>query len=107
MDIDIEQDIVSVTSLKRQTKDVMDHVHASNRPVIVTVNGRADVVLMSASTYERLKRRTYSTNVLELAPLGTTSTFLSVETNPAHPMHTFRKFKVFWQEFKYAYKVDT
>ena len=50
MEIDIEQDIVSVTDLKRRTKSVIEHVHGTRRPVVITVNGRADVVLMSAKT---------------------------------------------------------
>ena len=47
------EDIRSVTDLKRNTRDILDHLHATGRPIILTVNGRADSVLLDVRVYER------------------------------------------------------
>jgi prevent-host-death family protein len=47
------EDIRSVTDLKRNTRDILDHLHATGRPVILTVNGKADSVLLDVLVYER------------------------------------------------------
>ena len=47
------EDIRSVTDLKRNTRDIRDHLHATGRPVILTVNGRADSVLLDVRVYEK------------------------------------------------------
>ena len=39
-------DIRSVTDLKRKTREILDQVRQTGRPVVLTVNGRADAVLM-------------------------------------------------------------
>lgn len=49
-------DIRSVTDLKRSTREILDHLHATGRPVIVTVNGRSDSVLLDVRVYEKLLR---------------------------------------------------
>src|SRR4030042_5651070 len=46
------EDIRSVTDLKRNTREILDHLHATGRPVILTVNGRADSVLLDVRVYE-------------------------------------------------------
>jgi prevent-host-death family protein len=51
--MDLAEDIRSVTDLKRHTREILDHVHASGRPVILTVNGRADSVIMDAAVYQK------------------------------------------------------
>lgn len=105
MEIDIEQDIVSVTDLKRRTKDVIDHARDSKRPTIVTVNGRADVVLMSAKTYEKMKR---SANIAKTFQQSAKPAQQTTELDNTDPLsgQSFRKFKDFWQEFKYVHKID-
>ena len=47
------EDIHSVTDLKRNTRDILDHLHATGRPVILTVNGKADSVLLDVHVYEK------------------------------------------------------
>jgi len=46
------EDIRSVTDLKRNTREILDHLHTTGRPVILTVNGRADSVLLDVRVYE-------------------------------------------------------
>ena len=47
------EDIRSATDLKRNTREILDHLHATGRPVIRTVNGRADFVLFDVRVYEK------------------------------------------------------
>jgi len=47
------EDIRSVTELKRNTREILDHLHATGRPVILTLNGRADSVLLDVRVYEK------------------------------------------------------
>jgi PHD/YefM family antitoxin component YafN of YafNO toxin-antitoxin module len=47
------EDIRSVTDLKRNTREILDHIHSSGRPVFLTMNGRADSVIMDAKVWER------------------------------------------------------
>ena len=53
MDINVTEDIRSVTELKRKTREIIDQARRTGRPVILTANGRADAVLMDADTYEK------------------------------------------------------
>jgi prevent-host-death family protein len=53
MSISLTDDIRSVTDLKRHTREILDHVHQSGRPVVLTVNGRADSVIIDAKVYEK------------------------------------------------------
>jgi prevent-host-death family protein len=46
-------DIRSVTELKRKTREILNQVRQTGRPVVLTVNGKADAVLMDARTFEK------------------------------------------------------
>lgn len=51
--MNLSEDIRSVTDLKRHTREILDHVHATGRPVVLTVNGRADAVILDAAVYQK------------------------------------------------------
>jgi prevent-host-death family protein len=53
MALNPSEDIRSVTDLKRKTKEILNQIHQTRRPVVLTVNGRADAVLMDTKTYEK------------------------------------------------------
>ena len=53
MPISVTEDIRSVSELKRDTKEIFRHVHETGRPVVVTVNGKPDVVILDAAVYEK------------------------------------------------------
>ena len=53
MAISLTEDIRSITDLKRNAQKILDHIHKTGRPVILTKNGKADVVLLDAKTYEK------------------------------------------------------
>lgn len=47
------KDIKPITDLKRRTKEVLKELHEHKRPVILTLNGRPDSVLVDLETYEK------------------------------------------------------
>ncbi|RJX27808.1 MAG: type II toxin-antitoxin system Phd/YefM family antitoxin [Desulfurivibrio sp.] len=59
----ITEDIRSITDLKRNTNAVLDQIHKTKRPVILTVNGKAEAVLVDAKEYEKI---TNAFNLLKL-----------------------------------------
>ena len=56
MAINIIEDIKSVTVLKTQAREVLQQLHQTGRPVIITVNGKPDAVLIGAAEYERMQQ---------------------------------------------------
>jgi prevent-host-death family protein len=56
MTISLSEDIRSVTDLKRNTREILNHAHLTGRPIVLTVNGRADSVLMDVAVYEKQLR---------------------------------------------------
>jgi prevent-host-death family protein len=73
MSLSLADDIRSVTDLKRHTRELLDHVHQSGRPMILTVNGRADSVLMDAAVYEKHLQAANLTRLLAPAEAEVTS----------------------------------
>jgi len=56
MAISLTQDIVPVTDFKKNIKGTLAKMHKSGRPIVLTVNGKADAVLMDVAEYERQQR---------------------------------------------------
>ena len=54
MTLKITEDIRSITELKRDTNNVLSQIRKTNRPVILTINGKAEAVLISAKEYEKI-----------------------------------------------------
>ena len=54
MTLSITEDILSITDLKRKTNSVLEQIHKTKRPVVLTVNGKAEAVLMDAKEYEKI-----------------------------------------------------
>ncbi len=53
----IETDIDSLTNFKRQTATYLKQLRATGTPVVLTVNGKAEVVVQDAAAYRRLVQR--------------------------------------------------
>jgi prevent-host-death family protein len=54
--MNLVEDIKTVSELKARTKAVLGQVRRTGRPVVVTVNGKPDVVIVDALDYERQKQ---------------------------------------------------
>ena len=52
--LDVSQDIHSLTEFKTRTAKFLSRLRKSDRAVLLTVNGRAEVAVMSASTFQRV-----------------------------------------------------
>jgi len=56
MTIDLTRDFRTVSEVKGSLREVLRQVHETRRPVIVTVKGKPDAVLMDIEEYERQRR---------------------------------------------------
>lgn len=52
--LDIIQGIDSLTNFKRKTTAFMQRMKKSRQPIILTVNGKAEVVVQDAASYQQL-----------------------------------------------------
>jgi prevent-host-death family protein len=52
--LDITEDIQSLTTFRRKSGAFMKQLKKSKRPVILTVNGKAQAVVQDAEAYQRL-----------------------------------------------------
>ena len=52
--LNLENGIDSLTNFKRQTADYLKRLHKTGEPLVLTVNGRAQVVVQDAAAYQKL-----------------------------------------------------
>lgn len=55
--LDLENGIDSLTNFKRQTANYLQQLHATGSPLVLTVNGKAEVVVQDAAAYQQLVER--------------------------------------------------
>ena len=55
--LDIAKDIHSLSEFKRNTSDFLDQMRGSGHPVVLTINGRAELVVQDATSYQKLLDR--------------------------------------------------
>jgi prevent-host-death family protein len=53
MNLSLTEDITSVSEFKKRIREIFSQVHRTGRPVVITVNGRPDVVVLDAAVFER------------------------------------------------------
>jgi prevent-host-death family protein len=92
MTLRITEDIRSITDLKRNTNSVLDQIHKTKRPVVLTVNGKAEAVILDAKEYEKITR---AFNLLKLL----------VPAEEDINAGRYREAKDFFKEFKRAKKI--
>jgi prevent-host-death family protein len=94
MSFSISEDIRPITDLKRHTREVLEQVRKTGRPVILTVNGRADAVLIDARTYEKYLKASNLARLIGRAEADRAA-------GRTRPMRTFLR------EFKRAHKISS
>jgi prevent-host-death family protein len=52
--IDVSQDIHSLTTFKRGSAGLIRRMKKTGRPLVLTVKGKAEAVIMDAAAYQRL-----------------------------------------------------
>ena len=55
--LDIANDIRSLSDFKRNTSDLLDRLKKTGNPLVLTINGRAEVVVQDAEAYQELLDR--------------------------------------------------
>jgi prevent-host-death family protein len=93
MAINFTDDIRSVTDLKRHTRDILAQIHQTGRPIVLTVNGKADAILVDVKTYEKHLKASNLSKLLLAAEED-------VLTKRTQPMRSFLR------DFKNAHKVS-
>ncbi|MFQ5779438.1 MAG: type II toxin-antitoxin system Phd/YefM family antitoxin [Nitrospiria bacterium] len=93
MDVSLTEDIKSASDLKKHMREIFDHLHQTGRPVVVTVNGRPDVVLLDVAVFEK------KIKALNLSHLLTISEE-DIRSGRTRPARTFLK------SFKHAKKLS-
>lgn len=93
LNLSISKDIKSVSDLKKKTNEIFKQMHDTGRPIIVTVNGRPDAVLLDVQVFE---------NKLNALNLGR----LLAEAESDVREHRTRNARVFLKELKISAKVS-
>lgn len=62
---DIAKDIQSLSHFKRNTAKMMKQMKNSGNPVVLTVNGKAEIVVQDAAAYQRLKALAEKAEMIE------------------------------------------
>jgi len=52
--IDVTKDIHSLTTFKRNSSGLMKQMKKTGRPLVLTIKGKAEVVLLDAATYQQI-----------------------------------------------------
>jgi hypothetical protein len=55
---DIKQDITSLSNFQRHTRHFLHRLKETARPLVLTINGQAELVVQDAEAYQRLLART-------------------------------------------------
>ena len=63
--LDLANDIQSLSHFKRNTAHVMKQLRKSGNPVVLTVNGKAEIVVQDAAAYQRLLTLAERTEMME------------------------------------------
>ena len=84
MPISFKEDIRPVSELKTHTRSILEQVHRTGRPVILTVNGVANSVLIDVESYEKqIKAANLASLLLEAER--------DIAENNVRPLKTFLK----------------
>lgn len=63
--LDISRDIQSLTDFKKNTPEFVEQLKQTGEPIILTINGKAEIVVQDAAAYQKLRRMVEEARVLE------------------------------------------
>ena len=93
MTISVMEDIKPVSDLKRKAQTILKQARKTRRPIVLTADGKADVVLIDAKTYEEHMKVSTLAKLLAEAELSLAE-------------GRTRSARSFFKEFKYAKKIS-
>jgi prevent-host-death family protein len=68
--VNLRQDIHPLTDFKRNTSEFMNQMKKTRRPVVLTVNGKAELVVQDADSYQQILDRLERFEAVEAIRLG-------------------------------------
>ena len=63
--LDISRDIHSLTDFKKNTSEFVEQLKQTGEPVVLTINGKAELVVQDAAAYQKLRQIAEEARVLE------------------------------------------
>jgi prevent-host-death family protein len=63
--IDLSSDIHSLSDFKRKTAKFVTQMKKTGHPVVLTINGKAEMVVQDAASYQRLMERVEQAEMIE------------------------------------------
>jgi len=63
--LDLANDIRSLSDFKRNTTELLDRIRKTGHPLVLTINGRAEVVVQDAEAYQQLLDRVETIEALQ------------------------------------------
>jgi PHD/YefM family antitoxin component YafN of YafNO toxin-antitoxin module len=63
--LDISRDIHSLTDFKKNTSKFVEQLKETGEPVVLTINGKAELVVQDATAYQKLLQIVDEARVLE------------------------------------------
>ncbi len=63
--IDLSKDIHSLSDFKRKTARFMTQMKKTGHPVVLTINGKAEMVVQDAASYQRLMQLVEQAEMIE------------------------------------------
>jgi prevent-host-death family protein len=63
--LDLANDIRSLSDFKRNTTELLDRIRRTGNPLVLTINGRAEVVVQDAEAYQDLLDRVETIEALQ------------------------------------------
>jgi prevent-host-death family protein len=63
--LDISRDIHSLTDFKKNTSEFVNQLKQTGEPVVLTINGKAELVIQHAAAYQKLLQMAEEARVLE------------------------------------------
>lgn len=68
--VNLSEDIHPLTDFKRDTSSFMSRLKKTRRPVVLTVNGKAELVVQDAKSYQQILDRLERFEAVEAIRLG-------------------------------------
>lgn len=62
---DVSRDIQSLTDFKKNTSEFLQQLRETGEPVVLTINGRAEIVVQDAASYQKLRELVEAARVFE------------------------------------------
>ncbi len=68
--LDIDRDIHSLSNFKRNTSEFLRQLKETGHPVVLTINGKAELVVQDSASYQRLLERAEQAERMDALRIG-------------------------------------